>query len=330
MNRPWLLTGGAGYIGAHVAEVFAAAGREVVVVDNFCTSGPVEEVEGRLPAGTAVVALDLGDTAGLQEVMTRYEVGGIVHLAARKSPTESMTDPLLYTRDNVTGTASLVTAARAAGVGRIVFSSSCSVYGNPAAAVVEESAPYAPISPYGWSKTYGEHLMNAAAQAYGLQVVNLRYFNVAGTSSPALADRGAYNLIPLALAAITAGREPVIFGDDYPTPDGTCVRDYVHVVDLAEAHLRAALHLEQDAEAPPASTFNVGTGRGSSVREVLDELRVVSGIDFVPRVLERRPGDPASIVGSVAAIRRELGWQSRYSLHDMVSSAWEARLTRTG
>jgi UDP-glucose 4-epimerase len=251
----------------------------------------------------------------------------VVHLAGRKSPTESVTDPLFYARENVGGVVSLLDALRAAGGSRVVFSSSCSVYGTPDLDVVDEDAPTVPESPYGESKLYGERVLVAAAAAYGLGVVNLRYFNVVGAAAPELRDTGAYNLVPLVFRALRTGERPRVFGGDYPTPDGTCVRDYVDVRDLADAHVRAAEALE---EGRTTATYNVGRGVGSSVLEVLDVVRAVTGSPLEHDVVDRRPGDPARIVGSVERIARELGWRARHDLTDMVASAWAAESVAAG
>ncbi|NAZ86418.1 UDP-glucose 4-epimerase GalE [Kineococcus indalonis] len=312
----WLITGGAGYVGAHVVRAVLASGREAVVVDDLSTGA-----RDRVPAGVAFLDGSVTDASFLTGVLQAVRPDGVVHLAAKKSPTESVSDPLRYARENVGGVTALATAALAAGVERIVFSSSCSVYGTPDVELVREDAPLLPQSPYGDSKLYGERLLAAAARAHGTGLVSLRYFNVAGTAEPALADTGAHNLVPLALRALRSGTSPVVFGDDYPTPDGTCVRDYVHVEDLAEAHVRAAAALELDLS---TATYNVGRGEGSSVLEVLDALRRASGRDVAHEVRERRPGDPARVVGSTERIEAELGWRARRDLDEMVSSAWRA------
>jgi UDP-glucose 4-epimerase len=235
-------------------------------------------------------------------------------------------DPLLYARENVGGVVSLVEALRATGGTRVVFSSSCSVYGTPDLDVVGEDAPTVPESPYGESKLYGERVLTASAAAYGLGVVNLRYFNVVGAAAPELRDTGAHNLVPLVFRAMAEGGRPRVFGGDYPTPDGTCVRDYVDVRDLADAHVRAAEALEDGLR---TATYNVGRGEGSSVLEVLDVVRRVTGRRLEHDVVGRRPGDPARIVGRVDRIAGELGWTARHDLTDMVASAWEHGLPTT-
>ncbi len=318
----WLVTGGAGYIGAHVVRALLESGRDAVVVDDLSTGRA-----GRVPPSVDLEQVSVLDTAALVALLERVRPAGVVHLAGKKSPTESVADPLLYARENAGGVVSLLDALRATGGTRVVFSSSCSVYGTPDLDVVDEDAPTAPESPYGESKLYGERVLTAAAAAHGLGVVNLRYFNVVGAAGPELRDTGAYNLVPLVFRALRRGERPRVFGGDYPTPDGTCVRDYVDVRDLADAHVRAAEALESGLR---TATYNVGRGEGSSVLEVLDVVRRVTGASLAHDVVDRRPGDPARIVGSVGRIARELGWRARHDLTDMVGSAWAAEPEHAG
>ena len=312
----WVVTGGAGYVGAHVVRALRESGRRVVVVDDLSTGAA-----SRLPADVALEELSVLDTGRLTRLLGDVGAVGVVHLAGRKSPTESMSDPLLYARENVGGVVSLVQAVRDSGARRIVFSSSCAVYGSPDLPSVDEDAPTVPQSPYGESKRYGEQVLGAAARAYGLSVSSLRYFNVVGAAEPALRDTGTYNLVPLLFRAVREGTAPLVFGDDYPTPDGTCVRDYVDVRDVADAHSLVAAALESGH---PGGVFNVGRGTGHSVLEVLDAVRTVTGQPLVPEVVARRPGDPASVVGDVDRITRELGWTASRDLTAMVTSAWAA------
>ncbi|MGY1670985.1 UDP-glucose 4-epimerase GalE [Geodermatophilus sp. SYSU D00710] len=321
-RRRWVVTGGAGYIGAHVVQALLDSGRDAFVVDDL-SSG----LAGRVPTTVDFEPMSILDTAALTSLLERVRPSGVLHLAAKKSPTESMADPLLYARENVGGVVSLVEALRATEGTRVVFSSSCSVYGTPDLDLVGEDAPTVPESPYGESKLYGERVLDASAAAYGLGVVNLRYFNVVGAAAPELRDTGAYNLVPLVFRALAHGERPRVFGGDYPTQDGTCVRDYVDVRDLADAHVRAAEVLEGG---PRTATFNVGRGEGSSVLEVLDVIRAVTGRPLKHDVVDRRPGDPARIVGRVDRIAHELGWTARYDLADMVGSAWAAETGADG
>ncbi|MCQ4206392.1 UDP-glucose 4-epimerase GalE [Streptomyces longispororuber] len=315
----WLITGGAGYIGAHVARAMAGAGESVVVLDNV-TSG----VPDRLPAGIPLVRGSALDADLVRRVCAEHAVTGVVHLAAHKQVGESVAKPELYYRENVGGLATLLEAVAAAGVRRFVFSSSAAVYGNPDIPVTDlitESTPCAPVNPYGETKLAGEWLVRAAGQAHGMATVCLRYFNVAGAAEPALADTGVFNIVPMVFDRLTRGEAPRIFGADYPTEDGTCVRDYVHVCDLAEAHLAAARRLARP-DAGGDLTLNIGTGRGVSVRELVDVIAEVTG-DRTPAIVEpRRPGDAPRAVGSSALAEKELGWTASRGVRDMVASAW--------
>jgi UDP-glucose 4-epimerase len=320
----WLVTGGAGYIGAHVVRALHEAGEEAVVLDDLST-GAADRV------GTAeLVVGSILDDALVRRTLREHSVAGIVHIAAKKQVGESVERPLYYYEQNVVGTVRLLQAAVAEGVSSFVFSSSASTYGLPDADIVDEDAPVAPISPYGESKVAGEWAARAVADTGALRAVSMRYFNVAGAASPELGDPGVFNLIPLAFQALTSGAAPKIYGDDWPTPDGTCIRDYVHVDDIATAHVAAAQQLAARGELPAYRVFNIGRGVGSSVREVLDVVRDVTGIDAEPVVVERRPGDPARCAAGVDRIRNELGWQARYDLRDMVASAWAAWQLRPG
>jgi UDP-glucose 4-epimerase len=311
----WLVTGGAGYIGAHVVKALRDREESVVVIDDLSTG------DARRVGDAPLIVASVLDADAVATTLRDHDVRGIVHIAAKKQVGESVANPLLYYRENVAGLINLLEAAVAAGVESFVFSSSASTYGMPDVDLVTEDTPGEPMSPYGESKLIGEWMSRAVGLATGLRVISLRYFNVAGTASVALADPGVFNLIPLALRALVAGEAPKIFGDDYPTPDGTCIRDYVHVADVADAHAAAMLHLQAGG---PSATYNIGRGRGSSVREVLATVADVTGIDTEPVVVERRPGDPARVVASVDRIRADLGWTARHDLAEMVSSAWSA------
>lgn len=314
----WLITGGAGYIGAHVVTAFQAAGLETVVVDNLA-SGHADFV----PLDVPLVLGDIRDTDLLRRVMRERRVEGVVHLAAFKYAGVSMERPLHTYQQNVVGTASLLDAMKKEGVGALVFSSSSSVYGTPEFDVVDESTPVRPESPYGESKLIGEWLVRHQARATGLRQTSLRYFNVVGSGVPSVMDTSPHNLFPLILDALEVGRAPRIFGDDYPTPDGTCVRDYVHVADIAGSHVAAAISLSSGA--PLDTVYNLGSGSGASVRQIMDAFAQVTGIEFEPEIAPRRPGDPAWIVSSGETAARDLGWTVRYSLIQMVESAYSAR-----
>ncbi|MGV9244873.1 UDP-glucose 4-epimerase GalE [Streptomyces sp. NPDC003710] len=313
----WLVTGGAGYIGAHVVRALMRGGESVVVYDDLSTGSA-----DRVPAGTPLVVGSVLDAERLAQTIRDHDVTGVVHIAAKKQVGESVERPLHYYRENVTGLQTLLDVMTAAGVDRLVFSSSAAVYGMPDVDLVTEDTPCAPMSPYGETKLIGEWLIGAAARAHGIRAASLRYFNVAGAGSPELADTGVFNLIPMVFERLEAGEAPRIFGDDYATPDGTCVRDYIHVEDIATAHLAAARRL-QDAPAGTSLVLNIGRGEGSSVREMVDRILKVTGHDVVPAVSERRPGDPARVVASADRIHRELGWSAGHDLDDMIESAWE-------
>lgn len=314
----WLLTGGAGYIGAHVVRALRASGRDVVVLDDL-SSG----VASKVPTDVPLVEANVLDTAAVTTALRDHECTGVIHLAAKKAVGESVERPLFYWAQNVEGFRSLLAATVDAGVEAVVLSSSAACYGEPDVDLVTEEEPPRPLSPYGTTKLAGEWLLRETAAAHDLRHTSLRYFNVAGAGSPELGDTGVFNLIPMVFRRITRNEPPLIFGGDYPTPDGTCVRDFIHVTDLAEAHVAAAAALE-DGELPPV--LNVSTATGSSVREVVDTIRDVTGIDLEPQVVDRRPGDPPRIVGSADRIASELGWTGERDLHEMVASAWEAWL----
>ena len=314
----WLVTGGAGYIGSHVVRAFAEQGIETVVIDDL-SSGR----HGFLPHGTPFVQGTILDGPALEETIRHYDVEGVVHLAGFKYAGVSVSRPLHTYRQNVTGTATLLAAMEATGVDRIVFSSSAAVYGTPDVDLVTEETPQHPESPYGESKLIGEWLLADQARAIGLRHTSLRYFNVVGSGTTQVFDPSPHNLFPLVFDALIEGRTPTIYGDDYPTPDGTCVRDYIHVADLAVAHVVAARRL--DAGEPLESVYNLGSGDGVSVGEIMRAVAAVTGVEFAPEVGPRRPGDPARIVASGELAARDLDWRMRHSLVQMVESAWEAR-----
>ncbi|MGW1543672.1 UDP-glucose 4-epimerase GalE [Streptomyces sp. NPDC002309] len=312
----WLITGGAGYIGAHVARVMAEAGERVVALDDLSSGVPA-----RLPADVPLVRGSSGDAELLKRVLAEHAVTGVVHLAARKQVGESVAQPARYYEENVGGLAILLDAVAGAGIGRFVFSSSAAVYGNPDVELITEDTPCAPMSPYGETKLAGEWLVRAAGRAHGIATACLRYFNVAGAAAPELADTGVFNIVPMVFDRLTRDEAPRIFGDDYPTPDGTCVRDYIHVADLADAHLAAARRLSAP-EAAGDLTVNIGRGEGVSVRELVTLIGEVTGDTRAPVVEPRRPGDAARAVASAARARSELGWTARRPVPEMVETAW--------
>jgi UDP-glucose 4-epimerase len=311
----WLVTGGAGYIGAHIVKALRDVGEPVVVLDDLSTGSAQRVGDAPLVRGSVL------DTELVRATLRDHAVAGIIHIAAKKQVGESVERPIFYYRENVVGLLSLLEAATDTGVDSFVFSSSAATYGMPDVDLVTEDTLGTPMSPYGETKVIGEWMSRAVAAANDLRAISLRYFNVAGAASPELGDPSVLNLIPLALRALTSGEPPQIFGDDYPTPDGTCIRDYVHVADVADAHVAALEHLDRGGA---SATYNIGRGEGSSVREVLAMVADVTGLRAEPVVKPRRPGDPARIVASADRIRAELGWTSRYDLREIVESAWEA------
>ena len=312
----WLVTGGAGYIGAHVVTALIASGRDVVVYDDFSAG-----LDRRVPEGVPVVRADVHDRHALEAAFADHDVDGVIHLAAKKAAGESVDIPLYYYRENVDGLLSVLESMQAAGVSHLVYSSSAAVYGTPESNPVTEDAYLKPESPYGETKVVGEWLARDCGIAWGLSWVALRYFNVAGAGSDALGDNSVNNLIPMVFEALERGERPRIFGEDYATPDGTCVRDYVHVADLAEAHVYAAAACEVGGS---ATAFNVGRGVGSSVREVMDMVSEVLDRDIAPLVAEPRPGDPDATFAATDRIARDLVWRASRDLREMVTSAWSA------
>ncbi|WP_066043419.1 UDP-glucose 4-epimerase GalE [Herbiconiux solani] len=313
----WLVTGGAGYIGAHVVEALTEAGMPAVVLDDL-SSGHA----GFVPESVPFVRGSILDGELVARALDEHAVTGVIHVAGYKYAGVSVTRPLHTYEQNVTGTAVLLERMQSAGVDRVVFSSSAAVYGTPDTLLVTEETPKAPESPYGESKLVGEWLLRDQATAAGLHATALRYFNVVGSGSPRLFDSSPHNLFPLVFDALSEGRVPRINGDDYDTPDGTCVRDYIHVADLALAHVAAAKRLEVGDELLPA--YNLGSGEGVSVRQIMDTVAEVTGIAFVPEIGPRRPGDPARIVASGELAARDLDWRMRHDLREMVASAWAA------
>ncbi|WP_341729527.1 UDP-glucose 4-epimerase GalE [Brooklawnia sp.] len=315
----WLVTGGAGYIGSHVVQAFLDAGIVPVVVDDL-SSGHAEFV----PDGVALVEGSILDTDLVTRTLVDHGCEGVVHLAGFKYAGVSVSRPLHTYDQNVTGTVSLLRAMRTAGVHNYVFSSSASVYGTPDVDQVTEDTPTAPESPYGQTKLIGEWLAADVAKIDPQwRWTNLRYFNVVGSGSDALYDTSPHNLFPIVFDALLAGRTPKVFGDDYPTPDGTCVRDYVHVADLAISHVAAAKAMAAGQDLQGA--YNLGSGDGSSVAQIMAAIARVTGIDFAPQIAPRRPGDPARIVANGDAAARDLDWKMRFTLDEMVASAWSAR-----
>jgi UDP-glucose-4-epimerase GalE len=317
-----LVSGGAGYIGSHAARALRRSGYEVLLYDNLSTGFR------RLAQGFELVEGDIADEARLRPVLAR--VDAVMHFAAHAYVGESVENPRKYFRNNVLGALSLLNSALDAGIRRFVFSSSCAVYGIPGQIPIAEQTPRQPVNPYGASKLFFENALQAYSRAYGLRSVSLRYFNAAGAeySENDSGEIGEMHdpethLIPLALAASTAnGSELLVYGSDYPTPDGTCVRDYIHVNDLADAHVRALQHLESDGD---SLAINLGTGRGHSVLEVIQAAENASGRPVRRKIGPRRPGDPPVLVADPAKAQSVLGWTAQRNLADIVASAWSWR-----
>ena len=313
----WLVTGGAGYIGAHVVRALEHAELEAVVLDDL-SSGHEQFV----PRDVAFVKGSILDGSLVERTLDDHKVTGVVHVAGFKYAGVSVQRPLHTYEQNVTGTAVLLAALERRGVDKIVFSSSAAVYGTPPTELVTEDTPKNPQSPYGESKLIGEWLLRDQAVARGLRHTSLRYFNVVGSGDPTLYDSSPHNLFPLVFTALLEGRTPRINGNDYPTADGTNVRDYLHVSDLAASHVAAAQRL--DAGLPLEPAYNLGSGTGVSVGEIMSTVAEVTGIAFTPDIAPRRPGDPARIVAAGDLAARDLDWRMRHSLREMVESQWIA------
>lgn len=318
----WLVTGGAGYIGTHVVRAFAEQGIAPVVIDDL-SSGHASFLSEDVPFYEGSIL----DEALLDRVFAENAIEGVVHVAGYKYAGVSVQRPLHCYEQNVTGTTRVLAAMQRAGVRDIVFSSSAAVYGTTDVDIVTEETPKHPESPYGESKLIGEWLLADAGRAFGMRHASLRYFNVVGSGYDDVYDTSPHNLFPLVFEALLAGRTPRINGTDYPTPDGTCVRDYIHVADLALAHVAAAQRLV--AGEPIEPVYNLGSGSGASVGDIMRAIASGTGIDFEPEIAARRPGDPARIVASGELASRDLGWRMRHSLDDMVASAWRARAAAT-
>jgi UDP-glucose 4-epimerase len=314
-----LVTGGAGYIGSHVARLLTESGTEVIVVDDLSTG-----IESRV-SGLTSYRIDLAESsavAALEELMNKHKVDSVIHLAALKQVGASVENPEEYFNKNLGGQANLLLAMRSAGVKKLVFSSSAAAYGMPDVDLVSEDETASPINPYGQTKLIGEWMAANAETSWGLAHVNLRYFNVAGAGWDDLADTQVLNLIPIVFEAISKKNKPKVYGADYNTTDGSCIRDYVHVLDLAQAHIQALDYLEKEKR--DYNTFNVGTGTGSSVLEVIHQIQKSSGIDFEYEIVAGRAGDPARLVADSSRIEKTMGWKAKNSLVEIVDSAWKA------
>lgn len=325
MPVPVVVTGGAGYIGSHICKALSQAGFLPVSIDNLSRGhaalvrfGPLEQI-------------DILDTEAVSAALSRYQPAAVIHCAGCIAIGESTADPALYYRQNVTGTLQLLQAMQDAGVNKIIFSSSCAVHGLPETQPIREDAPYAPISPYGNTKMMAELAIRDYASAYGLHYLVFRYFNACGADPDGEigeCHEPETHLIPLAIQAVLSGKPLHLFGTDYPTPDGTAIRDYIHVSDIAEAHL---LGLNYMLEGGASDIFNIGQGLGHSVREIIEATAQVTGRDVPTHVASRRAGDTSVLLADTAKICEKLGFAARHStLHAIISSAyhWEREKER--
>ena len=312
----WLITGGAGYIGAHVVVALKDAGVSPVVIDDLSHG-----LAHRVPEDVPLVRARIQDRRALSQAIDDYSITGVVHLAALKAAGESVDMPLEYYAENVGGMLDLLSVMKEKDVRNLVYSSSAAVYGTPVTNPVAEDAALIPENPYGETKVVGEWLARDAGIAWNLSWVGLRYFNVAGAGAASLGDNSVNNLIPMVFAALDAGRRPQIFGDDYPTLDGTCIRDYLHVMDLADAHGVALEHLWEQ-EPPYPLTLNIGTGRGLSVLEVVKGFEASTGISIPYDVVERRAGDVPRLEACPQKAKEILGWSPRRGLAEMCRDGW--------
>jgi UDP-glucose-4-epimerase GalE len=312
-----LVTGGAGYIGAHTVRLLRARGRDVVVLDSLETGHRAAVLAARLVVG------DIADSELVHRTLEDHDVDAVIHFAGYKNAGESVEVPEKYFRNNLAGTTSLLEAVHASGIDRFVFSSSCSVYGTPETLPVAEDAALHPESPYGQSKLMVEQILGWYDSSHGLRSASLRYFNAAGASRDAAIGEDwnvTLNLVPLLMKAALGRRPPLeVFGTDYATPDGTAIRDYIHVDDLADAHIRALEHLERGG---PSVAVNLGTGTGSSVRQVIDAATRASGIEIPVIYSPRRPGDPVAVYADNTFAREQLGWKPTTELDEIVETAW--------
>jgi len=313
-----LIVGGAGYIGSHTSWMLQRGGHDVWIYDNLSEGHRAAVPEGKLIVG------DLMDRERLEEVFHQHKIEAVIHFAASCYVGVSVTDPAPYYRNNIVGTLSLLDAMRATDVGKIVFSSTCATYGIPEVVPITEAEKQAPINPYGFTKLAIEHALTDYSHAYGLGFAALRYFNASGASDESTIGEDhdpETHLIPLVLQVALGQRESIkIFGDDYPTPDGTCIRDYIHVDDLATAHIAALERLEPGTQLK----LNLGTGRGASVKEVIDAARRVTGHPIPAEIVPRREGDPPELVANASLANKTLDWQPKYTdIEAVVASAWK-------
>jgi len=315
-----LVVGGAGYIGAHIAWLLQEGGYQVRIYDDF-SNGLKSRVEGKFKD---VVIGDVLDRKLLVDSLAGID--GVIHLAAKKAVGESVSNPLKYYENNVGGTLNILAAMSVNGVKNLIFSSTAAVYSPSEKLTISEDDQTEPLSPYGQTKLLAEKLISNVASAEGLSAISLRYFNVVGSIRDEFGDNSKDNLVPKVFAALKAGAEPEIYGDDYPTKDGTCIRDYIHVGDLAEAHILA---LEQVFKSKVNEIYNVGSGDGYSVAEMISQISKTIGKTLTPKIVASRAGDTAQLIASISKIEKNLGWRPKYTLKEMIDSAWQAE-SRSG
>ena len=315
-----LVTGGAGYIGAHVAAELLKSGYSIRIYDDF-SNGLHRRVDGKF---RDIVDGDMLDRVKLLAALDGIDA--VIHLAAKKSVEESVKDPLKYYENNVGGTLNLLGAMAARGVKQLVYSSSAAVYSPNDKEAVLEDDPTAPLSPYGASKLLAEQLISSIGSAEQISNISLRYFNVVGSNIAEFGDNSKDNLVPKVFLALKNGKRPQIYGSDYPTPDGTCIRDYIHVQDLALAHLASLKKVESGYI---SQVYNVGSGKGYSVKEMMDQISKSLGRDINPEVSQARAGDSPKLIASIDKIKEQLGWSPKASLEEMIDSAWQAEVART-
>jgi len=314
-----LVTGGAGYIGAHVAAELLKSGYSIRIYDDF-SNGLHRRVDGKF---RDIVDGDMLDRVKLLAALDGIDA--VIHLAAKKSVEESVKDPLKYYENNVGGTLNLLGAMAAKGVKQLVYSSSAAVYSPNDKEAVLEDDPTAPLSPYGASKLLAEQLISSVGSAEQISNISLRYFNVVGSNIAEFGDNSKDNLVPKVFLALKNGKRPQVYGSDYPTPDGTCIRDYIHVQDLALAHLAALKKVESGYI---SQVYNVGSGKGYSVKEMMDQISKSLGRDINPEVSQARAGDSPKLIASIDKIKEQLGWSPKASLEEMIDSAWQAEVAR--
>ena len=312
-----LVIGGAGYIGAHICQSLVDNGYSVRIFDDF-SNGLHRRIDGKF---TDLVEASILDRSALIGAMDGID--SVIHLAAKKAVEESVSNPLKYYEHNVGGTLNILAAMAVKKVTKIVFSSTAAVYAPSEKSAIDETDLLAPLSPYGATKVMAEELIKSVGAAEGFSTISLRYFNVVGSTKVEFADNSKDNLVPKVFAAIKRGESPEIYGSDYPTKDGTCIRDYIHVADLADSHLSALKRVES---AIVHEVYNVGSGKGYSVKEMIDQISVSMNKELTPTLCPRRAGDIPQLIASISKIERELGWKPKRSLKEMIDSAWQAEV----